>query len=263
MQGRTVTGNSCRHRRGIERLPKSQKFITLNAYCDHLKKIVIAIDGPAASGKSTTARLVAERLGYLHIETGAMYRAITLRVLEFGVSPDDVEGVRTVAEMTNVRLHPGNGTNKVMIGNRDVTEAIRSPEVTGNVSLVSSYQPVREILVRAQRKMAAEGGVVLEGRDIGTVVLPNADLKVFMVANVGERARRRKKDLEVSGIPTDEEAVVREIVDRDQKDSTRDVSPLRKAEDAIELDTSHLTIEEQVDFIVAKAREILEKGKKR
>lgn len=226
-----------------------------------MKKIVIAIDGPAASGKSTTARLVAERLGYLHIETGAMYRAITLRVLESGVSPQDSEAVREVAETTNVRLQRGNGANKVMIGDRDVTGAIRSPEVTKNVSLVSSYKPVRQILVRAQRKLAAEGGVVLEGRDIGTVVLPNADLKVFMVANVGERARRRKKDLEGSGIPADEEAVVREIVDRDQKDSTRNFSPLRKAEDAIELDTSHVTIEEQVDFIVAKAREILEKEK--
>lgn len=222
-----------------------------------MKRIAIAIDGPAASGKSTTARLVAERLGYLHIDTGAMYRAITLKVLESGVAPDDVTAVTAVAERSDVRLVPANGVNKVFIDGRDVTEAIRSPQVTKAVSLVSSYPSVRQILVREQRKMAAEGGVVLEGRDIGTVVLPDAELKIFMVANVAERARRRKKEMERSGLPADEEAIVRDIVERDQKDSTRDVSPLKKADDAVELDTSHLEIAEQVNFIVSRAESIL------
>jgi cytidylate kinase len=223
-----------------------------------LKKIVIAIDGPAASGKSTTARLVAKQLGYLHIDTGAMYRAITLRVLEEGIPLNDADRISKVAEETQIRLERSNDGNAVFIDGRDVTEAIRSPNVTKSVSTVSSYQPVRFVLVREQRRMAEEGGVVLEGRDIGTVVLPNADLKVFMVANVDERARRRKRELEAAGGGADEARIRDELIQRDALDSTRDVSPLRKAPDAIELDTSNMTIDEQVTFIVKKTKEIIE-----
>ncbi len=223
-----------------------------------MKKIVIAIDGPAASGKSTTARLVAKQLGYLHIDTGAMYRAITLRVLEEGIPLNDADRISKVAEETQIRLERSNDGNAVFIDGRDVTEAIRSPNVTKSVSTVSSYQPVRSVLVREQRRMAEQGGVVLEGRDIGTVVLPNADLKVFMVANVDERARRRKRELEAAGGGADEARIRDELIQRDALDSTRDVSPLRKAPDAIELDTSNMTIDEQVTFIVKKTKEIIE-----
>ena len=147
----------------------------------------------------------------------------------------------------------------MFISGRDVTDRLRSGEVNKAVSSVSSIQKVREVLVREQRKMAAEGGVVLEGRDIGTVVLPDADLKIFMVANVSERARRRKKELALNGIDVDEESLTNDIEERDRKDSTRETSPLKQAHDAIMLDTSHLTIEEQVVFIVKKAKEISEK----
>lgn len=223
-----------------------------------MKKIVIAIDGPAASGKSTTARLVAQKLGYLHIDTGAMYRAITLRVLEEKIPLDALGRIRDLAEKTQIRLERANGSNKVLVDGRDVTTAIRSRQVTKNVSLISSYPSVRQVMVREQRRIAQEGGVVLEGRDIGTVVLPNADLKIFMVANVGERARRRKRELELTGADVEESELVKEIVERDERDSTRDTSPLRKAPEAIELDTSALRIEEQVEFVVYKAQAIIE-----
>lgn len=223
---------------------------------------MIAIDGPAASGKSTTAKLVAERLGYLHIDTGAMYRAITLKVVEEKIPLDAVDRIQTLAERTNIRLERRNGQHRVFLDGRDVTEAIRSPEVTKRVSLISSYPPVRAVMVREQRRMAEAGGVVLEGRDIGTVVLPNADLKIFMTADVAERARRRKKELEQAGVGVDEQTLRVEIEERDRRDSTREASPLRKAPDAIVLDTSNLTVEQQVDFIVQRAKEIIEGNKR-
>lgn len=226
----------------------------------NLRKIVIAIDGPAASGKSTTARLVAHGLGYLHLDTGAMYRAITLRVLEEKIPLNDVESIQALAERTEIRLERSNDTNRVYVDGRDVTLYIRSSEVTKSVSIVSSYQPVRNLLVREQRQIAEEGGVVLEGRDIGTVVLPNADLKIFMLANVAERAARRRKELELTGIVVDQHSLEREIVERDTKDSTREVSPLRKAADAVELDTSNMSIEEQVQFVIERAKELIERS---
>lgn len=199
--------------------------------------------------------MVAQALGYLHVDTGAMYRALTLRVLEEKLPVDDQKAIQTLAEKTAVRLERKGGSNAVFVDDRDVTKAIRKPEVTRNVSRVSSYPGVRKVMVREQRKLAAEGGIVLEGRDIGTVVLPNADLKIFMVANVNERAKRRKKELEIAGIQVEEQALAREIEERDRQDSSREVSPLRKAGDAIEVDTSNLTIQEQVDFILGRARE--------
>lgn len=225
-----------------------------------MRKIVIAIDGPAASGKSTTAKLVARRLGYLHIDTGAMYRAITLRVLEEGIALDDVKRIRSVAERSKVRLERIDHGNRVLLDGRDVTKEIRSREVTRAVSLISSYQPVRDVLVREQRRIAKDGGVVLEGRDIGTVVLPRADLKIFMVASADERATRRKKELEQSGTIVDRNVLEQEILERDRKDTTRAASPLQKAADAIELDTSSLTIDQQVEFVIAQANKVLEKN---
>lgn len=184
---------------------------------------------------------------------------MTLRVLEEGISPNDQARIGSLAERTEIRLRQDDGENRVFLADRDVTRDIRKPEVTKNVSAVSSYPDVRAVMVREQRKMAASGGVVLEGRDIGTVVLPDADLKIYLVANVAERARRRKKELDESGNEVDEQRIVEELIERDHRDSTRKVSPLRKAEDAVEVDTSHLTIQEQVDFIVQRAREIIQR----
>ncbi len=225
-----------------------------------LRKIAIAIDGPAASGKSTTARLVAERLGFLHLDTGAMYRAITLKALEHGVDVNDREAVERLANKTQIELRSRPEGNQVMLDGENVTSRIRMPEVTAAVSAASSYPGVRELMVREQRRMSAAGGVVLEGRDIGTVVLPDAELKIFMVANVLERARRRKRDLELSGIDADELELAQQIESRDRKDSTRLASPLKKADEAIELDTSDLTIEQQVTFIVERALEKMNRG---
>ena len=222
-----------------------------------MRKIAIAIDGPAASGKSTTARLVAERLGYLHLDTGAMYRAVTLRVLEEKIPLDDMEAIGALAERTLIRLERSATGIRVFVDNRDVTHDIRSEHVTLHVSQISSYENVRRVLVREQRRMAAKGGAVLEGRDIGTVVLPDAEIKIFMVAGVAERVRRRQKDLQAIGENVDSGQLENEILERDRRDSTRKASPLRKAEDAVELDTSSLTIDEQVQFVVARAKEII------
>ena len=229
---------------------------------DELKKITIAIDGPAASGKSTTAKLVAHKLGYFHIYTGAMYRAITLKALDEKIDLNDKKEIVRLAQTSTIRLEVENCTTKVFLEGIEVTKRIRTQLVSRSVSTVSSYEGVREVMVQEQQKMAASGGVVLEGRDIGTVVLPKAELKIFMVASVEERARRRKGELTLVGIEANQDDLIKEIEMRDQKDSTRAVSPLRKAPDAIELDTSHLTIEEQVDFILERAKEIIrEKGK--
>lgn len=186
-----------------------------------------------------------------------MYRAITLRVLEEGIPVTAPDRIQELVAKIRIRLERSGSATRVLVDDRDVTGAIRSPEVTMNVSLISSYAPVRQVMVREQRRIAQEGGVVLEGRDIGTVVLPDADLKVYLVANVAERVRRRKREFELSGVSIDQHELVKDIVERDRKDSTRETSPLRKAPDAIELDTSTLTIEEQVEFVVQKARAII------
>lgn len=225
----------------------------------NLKKLVIAIDGPAASGKSTTARLIAEQLGYLYIDTGAMYRAMTLKVLQRNLNPNQEEEIARLAEDTSIRLERDGGGLKVFLDNQDVTQAIRSQAVTRGVSSVSTIKKVRDVMVREQRRMGASGGIVVEGRDIGTVVFPNADLKVFMVANVEERARRRQKDLRAQGADVPLQQLMDEIIERDWKDSHRDISPLRRADDAVVLDTSSMTIEQQVKFIVERAKSFVEK----
>ncbi|MER3524014.1 MAG: (d)CMP kinase [Ignavibacteria bacterium] len=221
------------------------------------KKLIIAIDGPAASGKSTTAKLVAQRLGYLHIDTGAMYRALTLKILRSGLDGFYSKKIGAIAETTRIELVPANGSLKVLLDGEDVTEQIRSPEVTIAVSSVSTLRDVRQAMVREQRRLGKDGGVVLEGRDLGTVVFPDADVKIFMVASIEARARRRQQELLEKGIRTDLETLMNEIRERDEKDYSRDESPLRKADDAIVLDTSDLTIDEQVEFVVRKAQEKL------
>ena len=239
---------------------KKIKIFILKLFIDNLyllKKIIIAIDGPAASGKSTTAKLVAEALGYLHIDTGAMYRAITLNVLQNRVTPTNPSRVAEIATNCKVSLKKNDRAISVLLDGIDVTSSIRSQEVNSAVSAVSNNRKVREVLVREQRRMGLHGGVVLEGRDIGTVVFPNAQLKIFMTAHKIERVKRRKKDLQTIGFNVEDEDLMEQLTRRDELDSTRDISPLKKAEDAIELDTTELTIEEQVEFIVKHAKAII------
>lgn len=223
-----------------------------------MKKIIIAIDGPAAAGKSTTAKLVAEKLNYLHIDTGAMYRALTYKILREGIDPENETAVIEALKNSKVDLIKEENRIKVFLDKKDVSENIRSIDVTNAVSAISSYKKVREMMVDIQRRISKEGGVVLEGRDIGTVVVPNAELKIFMIAGIETRAKRRQKELAEKGLFIDYNKIVNEIIERDNKDSKRKESPLRKADDAIVLDTSNLSIEQQVNFIVKKALEIIE-----
>lgn len=225
------------------------------------KPLVIAIDGPAASGKSTTAKLVAKRLGYIHVDTGAMYRAMALQFLRNGVELMQKRRIEELLKATQVGLQPDNGGLKVLLNGEDVTDKIRSADVTKSVSAVSTLRLVREAMVREQRAMGAKGGIVLDGRDIGTVVFPDADLKIFMVASIDARTQRRADELRTKGESVDVTSLKDDLEARDKLDTSRDESPLRCAEDALILDTSHLTIEGQVEFIVKKAEEILHKRK--
>ncbi len=215
-----------------------------------LKKLVIAIDGPAGSGKSTTARLLAQRLGYVYLDTGAMYRAFTLKVLRKGLDIHDEEALARLARETEIRLEPSPQGVSVFLDGEDVTDKIRTPQIDRAISVVSQVKGVRERMVDLQREMGRQGGIVAEGRDIGTVVFPNADVKVFLVASPEARAERRLKDLKAQGIRLSKAEVLADILRRDKLDSTRAVSPLRKADDAFELDTSSLTIREQVEKIL-------------
>ncbi len=219
-----------------------------------MKNLTIAIDGPAASGKSTTAKLLARKLGLTPIDTGAMYRAVTLKVLRLGIDPEDEEKVVEVAKNTEIWQECVDGVLKTYMDGEDVSSAIRSPEVSEKVSIVARYPGVRKVLVELQRKLAKKGGVVVEGRDIGTYVLPDADLKVFMKASLEERVRRRVKELKEKGIEVSPEKVREELATRDKIDSSRAFAPLKPAEDAFILDTTNLTIDEQVEKIIEEVR---------
>jgi cytidylate kinase len=219
------------------------------------KQLVIAIDGPAASGKSTTARLVAGRLGYIYIDTGAMYRAVTLAVLRMGIDPGDREAVERLACDLSIHLErQPDGSLRVILDGEDVSLPIRTPEVTATVSQISAYPGVRRCMVEHQRKIGEHGGIVMDGRDIGTVVFPDADVKVFMVADISARAERRQAELHTLGTEVTLDGLASELAERDRRDSTRDVSPLTKAPDAVEIDTSCLTIEDQVERVVELAK---------
>ena len=219
-----------------------------------MRKITIAIDGPAASGKSTVAKEVAKALNYVYIDSGAMYRALTLKALRSNI---DVKDEASLVEMTKVSKITLDGIH-IYLDDEDVSEAIRSIDVTNNVSAVSSYEGVREEMVNLQKEYGRKGGIVMDGRDIGTTVFPNAELKIFQIASVEERANRRYKENMRKGIACDLNTLKEEIKVRDFKDSTRSVSPLRKASDAIELDTSNLEPKEVVDKIIELARKIIE-----
>ncbi len=217
-------------------------------------KIIIAIDGPAGSGKSTTARRVAQELGYVYIDTGAMYRAITLATIREN-KPVDEASLSVILRNYSVTLRVGSDGQHTYLNDEDTTAAIRTPEVTALVSSVSALASVRSELVRQQQELGKNGGVVMDGRDIGTVVFPQAELKIFLIASPGERARRRVQELAAQGVQLSPEEVERQIVERDRMDSEREISPLRKAADAVEIDTSPLTIDEQTRKVVALARE--------
>ena len=217
-------------------------------------RIIIALDGPAGSGKSTTARRVAEALGYVYIDTGAMYRAITLAALREERDITDA-AMATAANEYRLELVAAPTGQRTYLGREDVTDEIRSPQVTRLVSSVSALPSVREALTRRQREMGKNGGVVMDGRDIGTVVFPEAELKVYLVASLEERARRRLAELADQLFPISLEEMQRQISERDKQDTERLVSPLRKANDAVEIDTSNLSLDEQTALILRLAKE--------
>lgn len=219
------------------------------------KKLCIAIDGPAASGKSTTARLLAKKLGYIYIDTGAMYRAATLAVLKRGIDPNDSKSASLAVAESTISIQIIQGEQHTFLDGKDVSKEIRTPEIDRNISVIATNTEIRKIMVAQQRRLAEQGGVVMDGRDIGTVVLPDADLKVFMVASIEARALRRLQD------QAEHNLSLREIKDdierRDFADMNRSDSPLKKAGDARELDNSHLAINDQVELIYKWVNELI------
>lgn len=220
-------------------------------------KLKIAIDGPAGAGKSTIARLVAQELGLRYLDTGAMYRAVTLQALKEGTPlQDEAELVELITSMDlEIVFHQETGANLVFINGKEVTEEIRQPEVSDHVSLVSSHAKVREFIVALQKQIGKQGQIVMDGRDIGTVVMPDAKWKFFLQASVEERARRRQRELDQNGHKIDLLDLEEQIRRRDYLDSTREISPLRKAEGAIELDTTSLGISEVVEKVLDLIKE--------
>lgn len=221
-----------------------------------MKYFAIAIDGPAAAGKSTIAKRVAAHFNFVYIDTGAMYRAVTWFVLHSGKNPRDEEQCNALLANIKIKL---TADYRVFLNEMEVTKQIREPNVSGNVSYIASYPKVRELLTAQQREMAKSDNVVMDGRDIGTFVLPNADLKIFQTASVAVRAKRRFLENEEKGIKTTLSEIEEELKMRDHIDSTRAVAPLSKASDAIELDTDNLTIDEVVQVIIDYANELMRK----
>jgi len=212
--------------------------------------MIIAIDGPAASGKSTTAMGVALKLGFIYLDTGAMYRVVTLSVLRSGINSSVTPTLEELLDTLELSFKTLNTETRIFLGKEDVSELIRSVDVTQNVSAVSAIPEVRKKMVSLQREIAGKHNSVVEGRDIGTVVFPDADYKFFLIADDTTRAKRRKKDLTELGISQSIHEIIEDLKSRDQKDSSRNHSPLQRAEGAIEVDTTTLSIDEQIDFIV-------------
>ena len=218
--------------------------------------MIIAIDGPSASGKSTTAKAVSKRLGFVHLDTGAMYRAVTLGISESKIEPDNHNKVKLYLKSLKIEFDQN---DHIVLNGKNVTDSIRTVKISSNVSKVSAISEVREKMVQVQRNIAGDNNCVLEGRDIGTVVFPNADFKFFLIADITIRAKRRFEDLQESNELLTLNELIESIKKRDELDSKRDLSPLRQAKDAIVIDTSFLTIDQQVNKIV----EIVKQNKKR
>ncbi|CAM4165146.1 cytidylate kinase [Streptococcus penaeicida] len=224
-----------------------------------MKAIRIAIDGPASSGKSTVAKIIAKNLGFTYLDTGAMYRCATYIALKHNYTENDVDDILNELSKNPISFKKSDdGSQLVFLGNRDVSLAIRQNDVTNNVSWVSAIAEIREELVAQQRRIAKNGAIIMDGRDIGTVVLPDAELKIFLIASVDERAQRRYKENIEKGISSDLETLKEEIAARDFKDSNRKVSPLKAADDAIIFDTTGIDIAGVVSFIQEKAEKMID-----
>lgn len=218
-----------------------------------MKNFVVAIDGPAGAGKSTVAQLAAKKLGFTYIDTGAMYRAVAWKTLQQQKTVDD-ELILQVVKDIDVNLVYADGKTKVTVDGKDVSQAIRTPEVSAIVSKVAALGPVREKMVDLQRKMADRGNVLMDGRDIATNVLPNANVKIFLTASIEERAKRRFKEMQTKGYAVTLEKLQADIAARDKADSEREISPLVQAKYAVLLDTTGLSIAEVVERILAMCK---------
>lgn len=216
--------------------------------------INIAIDGPAGAGKSSVAKAVAAKLGFIYVDTGALYRSIGVNALKNSIETTDAEAVIALLPETKVELKYVDGTQKVILNGEDVSEAIRMPEASMAASNVSAIPAVREFLLDLQRDMAKNNNVIMDGRDIGTVILPNAEYKFFLTASAEVRADRRFKELKEKGIDVDYNALLEEIIQRDYNDSHRATAPLKQADDAVLIDSSNLTLEESIDAIVSRIK---------
>ncbi len=223
--------------------------------------LIVAIDGPVGSGKSTMARRLAAALGSMHIDSGAMYRAIGWQAIQTGTDLTDQAGLSALAGRTDIRVVPGHHGGRILVGGRDVTDLLRTPEIDHAASVVSTCPAVRQRLVALQRALAKETGVVMDGRDIGTVVFPDADLKFFLDADLAIRAERRGRDLAHAGTPVSRARLEEEIARRDARDSGRADSPLRPAPDAIRIDSSRLGPDEVLNRMLAEVDRLLEERK--
>jgi len=222
------------------------------------KRLIIAIDGPSGAGKSTVGRALAKRLGYIYIDTGAMYRGVALKVKESSILLEDEMALSRLASSLYIIFITKEEQTHILCDGEDITQAIRSPEISRLASDISTKKGVREALVQKQREMGREGGVVLEGRDIGTVVFPDADVKFYLDADAGERGRRRFKELVEKGAGVDFKEPLEEVIQRDHNDMHRSLSPLKKANDAVLIDSTHRSIEEVVEemfqMVITKGR---------
>lgn len=220
-----------------------------------VRKIRVAIDGPAGAGKSTVARMVARRLGFIYLDTGAMYRALAVTAMERGIPLDDGDVLGKMARSVELKVAESEGAFRVFVDGRELTDKLRGPLTDQAVKHLAMHRPVREVLVEMQRDLASQGGVVMEGRDIGSVVIPDAEVKVFLTANVRERARRRWAELQAKGVDISWQEVLEELKKRDEKDLERDFGKLIKTEDAVLIDTSGKTLDEACEIIVRLCEE--------